>query len=145
MKKVFLALVTQTVGTLLGMAAWSVQAQMLPGPFAVPTDGGGTPIYANQEGYYGLSGGCSDGKCGYRVPRLRGGCSSFCSSSWSPVWSPMRAMPRRLRSLLAGPLPTVPSMPAGLRWLRSLRQRNSRENLEWPILLARSRMQRARH
>lgn len=64
MKKTFQALVVRTAGLLLGMAAWTVQAQFAPGPFAVPTDGGGTPVYANQEGYYGLSGGCADGKCG---------------------------------------------------------------------------------
>jgi len=94
MKKVFLALVTQTVGTLLGMAAWSVQAQMLPGPFAVPTDGGGTPIYANQEGYYGLSGGCSDGKCGYRaVGSVENAMMFHGSAVGAPVSAPAVGVP----------------------------------------------------
>lgn len=51
--------------SVFGTAALSVQAQMAgPGVPVVPMDRGGTPIYANQAGYYGLNGGCPDGNCG---------------------------------------------------------------------------------
>lgn len=63
--------------SVFGTAAFSVHAQMAgPGIPVVPTDRGGTPIYANQAGYYGLNGDCADGNCGNRGVGLAAPCAA---------------------------------------------------------------------
>jgi len=82
MKKTFRIIVMEFLAILFGMTVCSAQAQMMAGNM-IPTDRGGNPIYANQEGYYGLNGGCASGNCGNHAvgPMVAGGYAGMVSAA----------------------------------------------------------------
>ena len=88
MKKTFRIIVSGIAAILFGMAVYSAQAQVMVGA-AVPTDRGGCPIYANQEGYYGLNGGCASGNCGnHAVGPMVGGYAGMAAPCGAPCAEP---------------------------------------------------------
>ena len=117
MKKTFRIIVSGIVAILFGTAVYSAQAQMVVGA-GVPTDRGGCPIYANQEGYYGLNGGCASGNCGNHAvgPMVAGGYAGMAAPCGAPCAEPC-GMP--CEAPCAAPCPPVypvscgPCLPCG--------------------------------
>lgn len=104
MKKTFRIIVSGIVAILFGMVVYPAQAQMMVGA-GVPTDRGGCPIYANQEGYYGLNGGCASGNCGNHAvgPMVAGGYAGMAAPCGMPCDAPCGEV--------CGPAPCGPCGP----------------------------------
>lgn len=110
MKKTFRIIVSEILAILFGMAICTAQAQMM----GVPTDRGGCPIYANQEGYYGLNGGCASGNCGNHAvgPMVAGGYAGMAAPCGAPCGAPCE-MPCEASCPPVYPVSCGPCLPCG--------------------------------